>query len=219
MFTSFEEQSGKTSVLANLALLLVQSNKNVLMVDCDLKRGSLTNMFNVSKKNSGLLNALSENKKLPSIYNLLHDKNKETDKSLHIIPPGGIKDNSSDLLETEMFPELLERIKNLPYDYILIDTPPVTRVIDGLITAKYVKNSLLIVRPDYTLKDGFKWGLEELKQTNTTIHGIVVNACDIENSSFKYSYRYGYSYSYEFSDNNRNNNNGKKGKLSTAFNK
>ncbi len=211
MFTSCEEHSGKSTVVANLALVLVQSNKKVLMIDCDLKRAKLSNMFNISKKTPGLVNAIKESKN-PKIYSLLKNNNGIDKVELHLIPPGGIKDNSSELLETESFKEIMEKLNGYQYDYILIDTPPVTRVVDPLILAQQINDTILVVRSDYTLKDSFKWGVQELKLTGTNIHGIVVNACDIENSIFKHRYGYGYDYSYDYSDEFPENNNGKKEK-------
>lgn len=210
MFTSCEENSGKTTVVANLALLLVQSDKKVLMIDCDLKRGRLTNMFNVSKNSPGIITAAKEQKINPMIYSLIKpSKNNGAAKyDLHLIPPGGILDNSSEILESEIFAKIIKNIETLQYDYILIDTPPVNRVVDPLIIAKYVKDAILIVRDDYTMKDSFKWGVHELKQTGIKIHGIVINACDIDNSPFKYKYGYAGSYSCNYTDENSVPSNG-----------
>ncbi len=202
MFTSCEENSGKTTVVSNLALLLVQSDKKVLMIDCDLKRGRLSNMFNVSKNSPGIITAIKDQKPNPMIYSLIKaPKNNGNSKyDLHLIPPGGILDNSSEILESENFKKFIKTLETSQYDYILIDTPPVNRVVDPLIIAKHIKDTILIVRDDYTMKDGFKWGVQELNQSGTKIHGIVINACDIENSPFKYKYGYAGKYSCNYTD-------------------
>ena len=71
------------------------------------------------------------------------------------------------------------------YDYIIIDTPPVTRVVDTLILGKTVRNAILVVRPNHSFKEGVKWGIDELTQANIKIHGLVINAAEIKESSYQ----------------------------------
>lgn len=211
MFTSCEENTGKSTIVANLAIMLAKAKKNVLMVDCDLKRARLTNMFNLSKKSKGLINIISDGGNLPIIKLLSNNKNSGS-INLDIITSGGIEENSSDLLESDAFLSIMDNLNNSSYDYILVDTPPITRVVDALILAKNIKDTIVVVRPDYTLKDSFKWGVSELSSAETTIHGVVVNACSIEKTSFKNKYGYGYTYTADYIDDAsiKNNGNGKK---------
>jgi capsular exopolysaccharide synthesis family protein len=192
MFTSCEENTGKTSVISNLAISIAQSKKKVLVVDCDLKKGALSKAFEIPKDAPGLITYLRKNVDAPYIYNKIV-------RNLDVLPAGGISENSSDLLATERMKNLLNTINSSSYDYILFDTPPVTRVVDALVLGKTIKDAVLIIRPDHSYKDSVAWGLQEMEQAKITVHGTVINAAEIEKSTFKH--RYGYGYGYKYSDN------------------
>jgi tyrosine-protein kinase Etk/Wzc len=189
MFTSCEENTGKTTIVANLGISFAQSNKRVLLVDFDLRKGALSRMFDIHPDSPGMLDYLKKKVPQPYIYN-------KGLKTLDILPSGGISTNSSDLLGPEQVQELFELIDASAYDYVLLDTPPVTRVVDTLVLGKSVKDAVLIIRPDYTFKESVVWGLQEMEHENINVAGTVVNAGDIEKSVFRYRYGYGYGYSY-----------------------
>jgi len=200
LFTSSEEHSGKTTIVANLAATLAAADKKVLIIDADLKRCGLTDLFRVSRENPGLSTFLSEDlKKLP-IYNLTSLSSELSQKgSISILPSGEISEKSSSLLQSQKATDLINDLKNSFYDYILIDTPPVNRVIDTLILSRLVENTIMVTRYNYTLREAITSGVEELRNEKINISGAVVNACEIEKTSFKdkYGYGYGYEYSYE----------------------
>lgn len=193
MFTSFEENTGKTTVVINLAFSYAQSNKKVLLIDCDLRKGSLSRIFDLHKESPGLISYLKGKTKLPYIYN-------KGLKSLFILPSGGIDDDSSDLLASERMQELFNYLNSFDFDYIIIDTPPVTRVVDTLVLGRIIKDAVLVLRPEHTFKESLKWGLQELEQSQISILGTVLNAGDIEKSIFKNRYGYGYGYRYGYTD-------------------
>jgi capsular exopolysaccharide synthesis family protein len=193
MFTSFEENTGKTTVVINLALSYAQANKKVLLIDCDLRKGSLSRIFDLHKESPGLISYLRGKSKLPYIYN-------KGLKSLFILPSGGIDDDSSDLLGSERMQELFNYLNSFDFDYIIIDTPPVTRVVDTLVLGKIIKDAVLVLRPEHTFKESVKWGLQELEQSQINILGTVLNAGEIEKSIFKNRYGYGYGYKYGYTD-------------------
>jgi len=82
------------------------------------------------------------------------------------------------------------------YDYILLDTPPVTKIIDTLVLGEYIKDVILVVRPNHTYKDSLLLAAEELEQVNMKILGFIINACTKNQmpAKYKYGYRYGYEY-------------------------
>jgi tyrosine-protein kinase Etk/Wzc len=189
MFTSCEENTGKTSIVANLGISLAQSRKRVLLIDFDLRKGALSKMFDIDQDSPGLISYLKRKIPQPYIYN-------KGLKTLDVLPAGGISENSSDLLGPEQLQDLLDLIDASAYDYVLVDTPPVTRVVDTLVLGKSIKDAVLIIRPDYTFKESVVWGLQEMEHENIKVAGTVVNAGDIEKSVFRYRYGYGYGYSY-----------------------
>ncbi|HKI77817.1 MAG TPA: polysaccharide biosynthesis tyrosine autokinase [Ignavibacteriaceae bacterium] len=200
LFTSAEEHSGKTTIVANLAATLTAADKKVLIIDADLKRCGLTDLFRVSRENNGLSTFLSEDlDKLP-IYSLTGFSSQLSQKGLiSILPSGEISEKSSNLLQSQKAVDLINDLKSSFYDYILIDTPPVNRVIDTLILSRLVENIIMVTRYNYTLRDTIISGVQELRNEKINISGAIVNACEIEKTSFKdkYGYGYGYEYSYE----------------------
>ncbi len=191
MVTSCEENTGKTTVVANLALSIAQEKKRVLVIDCDLKKGELSKLFGVSLKAHGLIDYLMGNDEKPFIHSDVYGK-------VDLITAGGIREDSSELLNTDRMFNLFDIINKSYYDNIIIDTPPVTRVVDTLILGKTIHNAILIVRPLHSFRDGVEWGINELSNANINIMGIVVNAADIKESSYRYRYGYGYGYSYGY---------------------
>lgn len=189
LFTSSEENTGKTSIVSNLGISFALSRKKVLLVDCDLKKAALSTLFDITEDAPGLISYLKRKVPQPYIYNKLLN-------TLDILPAGGISENSGDLLGTDRMKNLFNMINTSQYDYILIDTPPVTRVVDTLVIGKVVKDVVLVIRPDHTFKDSVTWGIQEMEHENMKIHGTVINAGNIEKSSFKYRYGYGYGYGY-----------------------
>ena len=90
---------------------------------------------------------------------------------------------------------LISILEESDYDLIIFDSPPVTRVVDPLILAQYIKDVILVVRPDMSLIETVRWGMQELNQAKVKIKGIIANGATIEHSYY-YKYRYGYGYGY-----------------------
>ncbi len=203
LFTSPEEHSGKTTIVANLALTLAAADKKVLIVDADLKRCGLTDLFEVSRENPGLSTFLSQDlRKLPIFKMNGFTNNLSPAGEISFLPSGEISEQSSSLLQSQKASDLIKDLKSSFYDYILIDTPPVTRVIDTLILCRMIENTIMVTRYNYTLKDSVIAGIEELRNEEIKISGAIVNACEIEKTSFKNKYGYGYGYEYSYANKN-----------------
>ncbi len=199
MVTSCEENSGKTSVVANLAVSISQEGKRVLVVDCDLRKADLTKMFGLTTKDVGLIDFLTKDVN-PKIY-------PRASKLIDVLPAGGLTDESGTILGSPKMKSLFAHLAQSNYDIVLFDSPPVTRVVDPLVLAKYIKDVIIIVRPNHSLIETVRWGMQELQQANVRIKGIVANAASIEHSYY-YRYRYGYGYGY-----GKNNDKSKKKKV------
>lgn len=192
MITSCEENSGKTSVVSNLAISLAQEGKRILIVDCDLRKADLTKTFGLTTKDPGLIDFLTKDVN-PKIYS-------RASKMIDILPTGGLTDESGTLLSSPRMKSLFANLSRSNYDIIIFDTPPVTRVVDPLVLAQYLDEAVIVVRPKHSLIETVRWGMQELKQANVIIKGVVANAATIE-TSYYYRYRYGYGYGYGKSGN------------------
>ncbi len=194
LVTSCEENTGKTNVVANLAITMAKENNKVLIVDCDLRKAELSKMFNIPSRSPGLIDFITKGGS-PAIYNKVL-------KKIDIIPAGGVREDSSSLLSSDRMKSLFKAIDTSDYDYIIIDTPPVTRVVDTLVLGQSIKNAILVVRPDLSMKEAVIGGIQEMNQAKIKIRGVVANATKIQ-KSYRYRYRYGYGYGYESGDKKR----------------
>lgn len=194
LITSCEENTGKTTIVANLAVTIAQENKKVLIIDCDLKKGELSKFFNLTTETPGLVDFLTKDVP-PSIYTKVM-------KRIDVIPVGGLRDDSAVLLESERMKLLIDNINASDYDHVLIDTAPVTRVVDTLVLGRLVKNSVLVVRPGVSFRESVLGGIQDLKQARIKIRGVVANAAEIE-KSYTYRYKYGYGYGYASGENGK----------------
>jgi tyrosine-protein kinase Etk/Wzc len=194
MITSCEENSGKSTIVGNLAVSFAMNSKRILIVDCDLRKAGLSRLFEVENEKEGLLDYLSKGT-TPKLRT-------RVSKMIDILPTGGLTLDSSNLLSTERMESLFNTIDISIYDYIIVDTPPVTRVVDTLVLGKYIKDAMLVVRPDLSLKENVKGGLIDLSQARIKVRGIIVNAAEIS-KSYYYKNRYGYGYGYSYGGNGK----------------
>ena len=194
IITSCEENTGKTSVVTNFAISLANRNKKVLLIDGDLRKANVANILDESHSKPGLINYLTENIKYSGIIKrLIIDK--KDDKFFDFITSGGTVENSSELLESEKMRVLIKKLSPL-YDHILIDTPPLTRVIDTIVLGSIIHDIILVIKPNHTFKDSVAMAIEELDNSNINVVGYIVNAGEIKKLSGKYKYGYGYGYGY-----------------------
>ncbi len=192
LFTSGEEDTGKTTIVANLGINMAKGGRKILIIDGDLKKAGISRFFDIPKSFPSIKDFLMNENSLPILFNPFKDT--ETQLHLRILSAGsGNVENSSELLELPKLKEFLHLARN-NYDFILIDTPPVTRIIDTLVLGNLVKEVLMIVKPRHTIKDGLKFAIEELVHADLNIIGFVLNACNLNSSPHRYKYGYGYGY-------------------------
>ena len=187
IITSCEENSGKSTIVGNLAISFALNRRRVLIIDCDLRKAGVSRLFGVENEKEGLIDYLSK-----GTMPILHTR---VSKLIDILPAGGFTLDSSNLLNSERMENVFNLINTSVYDYVIIDTPPVTKVVDALTLGKYVKDVILVLRPDLSLKENVRGGLQDLTETRMKVRGIIVNAADLT-KSYYYKNRYGYGYGY-----------------------
>ncbi len=175
---------GKSFVSVNLATILAQSNKRVLLIDADLRRGYLNKYFNVEIK-PGLSEYLSDQASFESI---IHHSEVT---GLDMITRGKSPTNPSEMLGSAKFKAFLDEIMPL-YDHILIDTPPVLAVTDGIIISQYAGVNLIIARHNKTQIKELELTVSRFEQAGIKVNGFILN--DIERASGGYGYNYAYNY-------------------------
>ena len=116
-------------------------------------------------------------------------------ENLDVIPSGPIPPNPLELISSDKTAVLFEELKKM-YDVIIIDSPPIALVSDGLLLLKYATIRLIVVRQNYTPRDLFKSVLHDLEKRDVTSLNIVLN--DDRNGFNGYGYGYGYRYDYGY---------------------
>ena len=175
---------GKSFISANLATILAQSNKRVLIIDGDMRRGYLHKYFNHDNQ-SGLAEYLNGQQAPESIV-----KSTEV-PHLDVITRGKSPVNPSELLSSAKFSELLEQISP-HYDHVIIDTPPILAVTDGIIISQYAGVNLVIARYAKSQMKELELTVNRFEQVNVKVNGFILN--DIQRGSGAYGYNYTYGY-------------------------
>ena len=174
---------GKTFVTMNLASIFALSNHKTVLIGGDLRKPKLHNSFKVDK-NQGLSNYLINKSNLEDITN------KTNIKTLDVIASGPIPPNPAELLDSPKMNELLT-ILNEKYDYVIIDTPPIGLVTDGVILMQYADANLYIVRHNYSKIKSLSVVNNISKNKNISNLNIVINDYT-QNEGYGYGYGYGY---------------------------
>lgn len=182
MFTSSGPGEGKSTTIANTAVALAQSGKNVILMDCDLRKPVQHKIFR--KKNRGLTNILVE--EVP-VQDYLQDTDIE---NLRILTSGPIPPNPSELLGSRRMQELLDELKNQA-DYLIIDAPPVIAVTDACVLAAKVDGITLIVNSGSVRPEMAQKAKDLLIKANGHLLGVVLNRVEIEEEHAYYYYYYG----------------------------
>ncbi len=197
MVTSPGPQEGKSTTISNIAITLAQMGSKVILLDSDLRKPVLHEIFNL-KKEIGLSDYYDEDHK----YKLDDLIKKTAIKNLSIITSGYLPPNPSEMLASKKTEELISKLKE-NFEFVVFDTPPIIAVTDALILAKKVDQKLLVVRVDKTEKGVIKRAIEMMENVNVEIDGVIVNGVDVKKYYRGYSYYYYYYYYYYGKDENK----------------
>ncbi len=188
VLTSATPSEGKTTAASNLAAILAQRDTRVLLIDGDLRRPNIHHRFGLNGK-IGLTTVLTGATKLEQTV-----QNVREIPNLDILPSGPVPPFPTEMLSSGAMEAILKRCAEL-YDYIVIDSPPILSVTDGVILARQAEAVLLVVRHGKSSKHVVRRARDILLRSGAGVTGIVLNAVDL-NSPEYYGY-YGYSgYSY-----------------------
>jgi succinoglycan biosynthesis transport protein ExoP len=184
MVTSPNPSEGKTMVASNLAQSLAMHGRPTVIIDCDLRKPRVHKIFDLDAL-PGLTNYLTGNATKEEILR------KTVIPDLTVIPAGSQSPAPSNLLNSEIFRDLLMQLRK-EFTHIIIDTPPILGFSDARIVSVLVDGALLVTRHNATHKSAARLAIQLLSQINAPLMGGILN--DVESSSRKYGgYRY-YSY-------------------------
>tara|TARA_B100001059_G_scaffold234499_1_gene277260 strand:- start:500 stop:2548 length:2049 start_codon:yes stop_codon:yes gene_type:complete len=180
---------GKSFITANLAMVLAQAGKRVLIIDVDLRRGYLHNMMDLNNK-EGLSDYLAGKVDRDALI-------KQTPyKGVDMVNRGVAPPNPSELLMQARLQELFDYASE-HYDYVLCDTPPILAVTDAAIVGRYAGTNLLVTGFEQNSVKEVEQTIKRFAQNGVTIKGTLLNKVRRTRSSY-YGYGYGYGYGYEY---------------------
>lgn len=183
---------GKSFISTNLATILAQADKRVLIIDADLRRGYLHKYFNIETQ-PGLTDYMTDQH---SLQNIIRDTEVA---GLSVITRGKSPSNPSEMLSSEKFKQLLEQLST-QFDHVIIDTPPVLAVTDGIIISQYAGVNLVIARYAKTQMKELEITVNRFEQAGVKVNGFILN--DIQRNAAGYGYGYNYAYAYKASKDN-----------------
>jgi len=197
LVTSATSGEGKSFVAANLAVAASHVGKRVLLIDCEMRRPRQHRIWEIPNL-LGMSNILAgQNESKQAVHKVF--------LNVDMLLSGKIPPNPVTLLDSQRMADLIEAARQ-NYDFVVIDTPPLTAVTDPLIIGKYVDGLLLVVRPGKVEYSALKSGKSLLNQSKVPVLGMVVNGISEESGYGGYYYYRGYrGYYREREETSKNN--------------
>ena len=210
LITSPSPGEGKSSVTANLGIVMAQSGRSVVLVDADLRRPNLHKIMELSNRKG--VSTLFVQPKL----NLDGSLQPTAVPNLFVLPAGDVPPNPSELLGSAKMFEIIGRVKDHA-DLVIIDSPPIMAVTDSAVLAPRVDGVILVVQPGNTNLGAAKQAVEQLRRVGANVLGVVLNEVAINRSRYRYYHYKGYYYHYYntkyYQEDSEKNGNGDKVKV------
>lgn len=187
--TSYSKGDGKSTVSSNLAISFSKMERKVLLLDCDLRRPNLHNIFKL-ENTIGLSNVIG---KMAEFEDVVH---RNVLPCLDVLTSGTIPPNPSELLYSPRFRKLVKRLYE-EYDYIIFDTPPIGVVADALLLKDLIAGFVIVLRERATTHGDIQNLLESIKLADSKILGFIKVGCTGGNKGYK-KYGYGKYYYYQY---------------------
>jgi non-specific protein-tyrosine kinase len=172
LMTSAGPDEGKSTTIANLAVIMAQAEQRIILVDCDLRRPSLHTLFGLTNEH-GLTSVILEQGEAP-----LPLQPTEV-PGLSLLASGPMPPRPADLLGSKRMESLIERL-TAEADMVLFDTPPVTAVTDAAVLATRLDGVLLVLQAGHTRRDRAREARRLLEKVKANMIGVVLNNAQLE---------------------------------------
>ncbi len=180
LFTSANQDEGKTSTVACLAITMAQEGKRILLIDCDFRNPSIHKFFEISNANGLTTSLVTDASYTESIQRMKNTK-------FDVLTAGPIPPNPSELLGSSKMKEILDSASR-SYDTILIDAPPVIPVTDASVLGQIVDGVVIIASSGELKKDMAVNTKEQLEKVGANILGVVLNKVKYHSKEQYYYY-------------------------------
>ena len=194
MVSSTQPGEGKSFVAGNLAVSLALLGKKTLIVGMDIRKPGLNKVFNLSHREKGLTNYLSDPEHT-DLFALVQPSGIHT--NLDILPGGAVPPNPTELVARPVLEHAIAQLKER-YDYIILDTAPIGIVADSVIISRVADLCLYVCRAEVTPKVAYQY-INELKAEKKFAKlATVINDIDMTKRKNSYGYGYGKKYGYGY---------------------
>ncbi|MBS6395791.1 MAG: CpsD/CapB family tyrosine-protein kinase [Clostridiales bacterium] len=173
MVTSSVPAEGKSNVAVNLAVTLAQDNKKVILLDCDLRKGTLHRYLRIPRNQKGITDVINGQAELEDTIV------KFSDIGISVLTAGIVPPNPTELLGSSKMGYLLSHLSSI-YDYVICDTPPVNAVTDTSVLSKYTDGAILVVSHDQVSRKNVLAAKKQLESMNVNIFGVVLNMYNVK---------------------------------------
>lgn len=192
--TSTQPLEGKTTTACNLAVALALGGARVMLIDADMRRPGL-------HRTMGLQNQVGLSHVLTGQARVREAIQRTSEPNLYVMTAGRTPPNPSELLSSSRMQNLVANLESGPFDWVIIDTPPVLAVTDAVIIAPYVSGLVFVVGAEMTRRAHAERAIQTIQSGRPNIIGAVLNRVDLNRNKYYYSRYYGYHYkSYYGSD-------------------
>jgi len=182
--TSSAPAEGKTTTAANLAVAFAQQGMRVLIVDCDLRKARLHNVFGLAREPGLTQFMLGYSGADEAVRSTVVD-------GLFVLPAGTLPPNPSELLGGERMREVLDQLRR-EFDLVILDTPPLLAAADAAVLGKFTDGVLLVVRAGHTDRSAAQHAMQQLRTVGARVVGAVLNDPDAKVASYGGYYYYNY---------------------------
>lgn len=179
--TSAGMGEGKSTTISNLAVAIAETDKKVLLIDCDMRRPTIHKVFRLSNMqgiSDYLIGEVALEKTVHSV-----------EPYLDVMTSGTIPPNPSELLGSKVMEKFLNDMRD-EYDYILLDAPPVMAVTDAQILSTLSSGVILVVASGKAQRELAKRSKELIEAVGAKIIGAVLTCIDVKNSQYGYYHYY-----------------------------
>ncbi|MFT9486546.1 MAG: CpsD/CapB family tyrosine-protein kinase [Tepidibacillus sp.] len=180
MVTSTGPSEGKSTIIANLAVVMAQSEKKVLLIDADLRKPTVHHTFHIPNR-VGLTNLLVGDEEIDQVVQQSELPN------LSILTSGPIPPNPAELLSSKKMSRLVEEFVS-SYDLVLFDAPPVVAVTDAQILSGYTDGVMLVVNAGKTHREMALKAKQQLEHVQANVIGVILNNKDMKEQGYYYYY-------------------------------
>jgi capsular exopolysaccharide synthesis family protein len=185
--TSAQPLEGKTTTAANIAMALAYGGARVLLVDADMRRPGLHRPLRLTNER-GLSQVLTGQARVRDVIQ------RTVDPNLLAITAGRTPPNPSELLSSERMKTLLANLAHGPFNWIIIDTPPVLAVTDAVILAPMVTGVTFVIGAEMTRRRLAERAIETVMQSRPRYAAVVLNKVNFAKNKYYYSRYYGHQY-------------------------